>query len=48
MNVLKYISQNGIKHTTEIIYMYKIDTVGHFIIILLRMDIIKNIKSFGR
>ena len=27
MNVLKYISQNGMKHTAEIIYMYKIDIV---------------------
>lgn len=27
MNILKYISQNGIKHTVEIIYIYKIDIV---------------------
>lgn len=27
MNVLKYISQNGMKHTAKIIYMYKIDII---------------------
>lgn len=44
MNVLKYISQNGIKHTTEIIYMYKIDIVIQKICgVFLRNKPLKNI-----